>query len=120
MSEELLEHYKYDWIRCLSYHGTEDEFPDTFKEEHLGDKDMLDIYIDQMPYHSFFADRHFSSTWLEYGLKCLEGWMIHHICNESEYTVEELEYMIKRNPHLHNVIKTNLLYNLWNKKSKKK
>lgn len=44
----------------------------------------------------------------------MEQWMINQIIKGSEYSKEDLIKMIERNPHLHNVIKTNLLENLNN------
>lgn len=67
-------------------------------------------YIDQSPkfgcVHSFY---------LPYGLKRMESWYIDQILNKyPTYTKEQMELLIKCNPHLHNIIKTNLLNNLEN------
>lgn len=52
-----------------------------------------------------------SSFYLEYGIMQIDGWFGKHI--REGYDKDKLEFMIKNNPHLHNVIKTNLLDNLY-------
>jgi hypothetical protein len=53
------------------------------------------------------------NTYLEYGIKQIDKWFSEQIRNENcKFSKEELTNMIKKNPHLHNVIKTNLLENL--------
>lgn len=109
---ELPEHiaeYEYDFKMCLG-----DGYPDIFIEV---EPDMgVDMYVDQSPNHSKFYDREFSAIYLETGLRRMESWMCHQIINGSKYTKDELTKMIRRNPHLHNMIKTNLLDNLTNSK----
>ena len=107
--DEIIEDYKYYWVGYLNE-------PVYFKEEYLGNRPIDDFYFDQAPYYNSFYNRTISSVFLKLGLQRMEYWMFKQITGNSEYTKDELDEMIKRNPHLHNVIKTNLLDNLNNTK----
>jgi hypothetical protein len=94
-------------------------YPSNYKEEYPEEGvDIENYYYDQAPsrldLRSF--DGPLIQSWLlPYGIKKMDTWMSKQISNESKFTNEELEKMIKHNIHLHNVIKTNLLSNLKNK-----
>ena len=102
--DEKIEDYKYDWI--IPY---ENNYPIMFEENYNLDQN---IYVDQSPYYNKIYDATISSVLLPVGLKRLESWMSYQIQKGSEYTFEQLHKMILVNPHLHNVIKTNLIDNL--------
>lgn len=90
-------------------------FKVTYKEEYLKDKDDIDTYyVDQAGTHSIYGDRALTSFFTWYGIKQMDSWYAKQIRLESDskYTKEQLEGFIKTNPHLHNIIKTNLLLNL--------
>lgn len=72
------------------------------------------MYYDQSPYNSNYGERTFSSAYLPYGIKRFDSFFSNEIRlgNKSKYTKIELKKMIRRNPHLHNLIKENLLDNL--------
>lgn len=96
--------------------------PDIYKEEYpivpkgISNKDYkkeIDMwYIDQSPQYGVV-----SSTFTPWGIKRMESWYIDQIQKGyPSYTKEQMELLIKCNPHLHNIIKTNLLNNLENAK----
>jgi hypothetical protein len=72
------------------------------------------LYADQSIYNINFGERHIMSAFLEYGLKSMDTFFANEIQlgKKSKYTKDELKRMIRRNPHLHNLIKENLLDNL--------
>lgn len=95
-----------------------------FKEEYPPKGFNIDnYYVDQAGVQStYVADRSISNIYLPLGLKRIESWYIREIqrWNSSYllrggYHKEELIDFIKGNPHLHNVIKTNLIHNLKNR-----
>ncbi|MCK9447171.1 hypothetical protein M0Q50_09995 [bacterium] len=77
-------------------------------------KDISDLYRDQSIHNISYGERHIMSAYLEYGLKSMDSFFSNEIRlgKESKYTKDELKRMIRRNPHLHNLIKENLLDNL--------
>lgn len=92
--------------------------PDTFKEEYPDMVNMDLYYIDQAGVNldlRKLGGPTISSFFTPHGIKKLESWMCRQISEESKFTSIELESLIRRNPHIHNVIKTNLLNNLKNK-----
>ena len=94
-------------------------YPHNYKEEYPEKKlDIQDYYYDQAPRRMdlrYLGGPCISSIVLPYGLQQMEGWMIRQIIHGSKFTKKELAKMIKHNLHLHNVIKTNLLFNLNNR-----
>ena len=95
------------------------DYPDIYKEEYmLKGTNTDDIRIDQCMVNNKYYDRNFFSALTPYGISQIEGWMINQILSDSKFSFDELERMIRRNPHLHNVIKTNLINNLNNKRKK--
>jgi hypothetical protein len=102
-----LSSYEWDWKSALDIKNP----PLFFPEHPTKDMDWDEVYRDMAGWNEGFA----SSTYLELGIKRMDSWM----CNEirggkkkSKYTREQMEYMIKNNPHVHAIIKTNLLSNL--------
>lgn len=84
--------------------------PSIYKEEYPNNKKTDDYYLDRSPQHGIV-----SSAYTPWGIKRMESWYIHQIHEGyPDYTLEYMELLIKCNPHLHNVIKTNLLENLYN------
>jgi hypothetical protein len=115
--DEILDDYKYD---CTNPNK---KIAEHFKEELLKG-DLNNYYVDQAGVNrAYFGDRCVSSVYLPLGLKRIESWFIreilrwnnHNYIKKDGYTKEELTKFIKGNIHLHNVIKTNLLYNLNNR-----
>lgn len=98
---------KYDPVDYFTY-----QEPDFEKFPHE------ELYIDQAPYHTQYGDRTFFGCLLELGLKRKESWLIKQIQehndpnNSPTYSPEYIAKMIRCNPHLHNIIKTDLLKNL--------
>ena len=92
--------------------------PDTFREEYpLKGVDVIDeFYRDQAPHNSKFYDREINCFYLQLGIKRMDIWMGKQIRKlgtpEAKFSADKLRELIKANPHLHNVIKTNLLDNL--------
>lgn len=83
---------------CLSYLDS----PDTFKKQ-MPNGGNID-YSDQSPTWCSFYTMH--------GISQIDSWFSKQIQYGSKHSKEDLEKMIRRNPHLHNLIKTNLLINL--------
>lgn len=94
---------------CLFYFN--ENYPDTFKKQYPTD-DIGDYYVDQSPNIGMYV----SSIFTSYGIKIIDSWFSRQIINGCKYSKKQLEKMIKVNPHLHNIIKTNLLDNLYYKK----
>lgn len=86
----------------------------TYKYEELGNNNLDDIYVDQLPHYSQFYDREVFASYTPYGIKMIDSRYIRAIQHMEKYsmTPERLAHIIKKDPHLHNVIKTNLLYNI--------
>ena len=91
-------------------------YPDTFKVEYPDrEVDMDTYYRDQAPQNSGAYGFRISSVYLPYGISKMDHWYAKQIHGGlPDHTPEQLEKMIRCNPHLHNVIKTNLLENLHN------
>lgn len=108
-NEKRYKESEYDWTYPLTLN-----IKDTFKEEYLKeDDDIDDIYIDQSYIYKKYNHVSFSSKFTPFGIKILESWMSNEIrAEKSKYSYEELKKMIRINPHIHNIIKTNLLRNL--------
>ena len=93
--------------------------PDTFKEElpNFENDDPCWFYTDQavnrLDLQSINGPT-ITSFLTEYGIRELDSWMCKQIKGSSKFTKDELTRLIRRNPHLHNIIKTNLLINLKN------
>ncbi|MCK9415686.1 hypothetical protein M0Q97_03385 [Candidatus Dojkabacteria bacterium] len=98
-------------LSCLGYINEKDYYKKCNKKI---PEDISELYVDQAPYNSTYGDRNFFSTYLELGLKRIDNFFSTEIQlgSESKYTKDELTKMIRRNPHLHNLIKENLLDNL--------
>lgn len=78
-----------------------------------GDFCIDDLYFDHAPSRGFV-----SACYTSDGLKEREGWMIRQICSDNrKYSLDDLERMVIQNPHYHDTIKANLLYNINNRKS---
>jgi hypothetical protein len=103
----------------------------TFKPELCTeDTDVDSLYLDRSPHYSRFFDRQMFSCYTPHGIREIDGWFIAEIqsynrhthenpkdprpARRSRYgfTADKLSLAIRRNPHLHNIIKTNLLENL--------
>jgi len=97
-------------VNCLVYYDS----PIFFKKEDFKNQNLDDIYIDQAYQYLKTPNFQTFSSYTPFGVKNLEGFFIKQITSfdESNYTKAELEQLILRNPHLHNIIKTNLLGNL--------
>ena len=91
-------------------------YPDTFKVEYPDrEVDFETYYRDQAPRNSGTYGFRISSMYLPYGIKKIDSWYGKQIrAGLPDHTPEQLEKMIRHNPHLHNVIKTNLIENLHN------
>jgi hypothetical protein len=84
-----------------------------YKEQHpQKGEDSNYWYLDQSPKYGMV-----SSFFTPWGIKQMESWYIDQIQKGyPTHTKEQMELFIKCNPHLHNIIKTNLLDNLQNAK----
>lgn len=96
-----------------------------FLEQYPGpDADFEEYYRDQAPYSTQYAHMSFGAVYTPHGIRGIDSWFGRQIrslgkrddkiLTESDVTPEELRIMILANPHLHDVIKTNLLHNLSN------
>jgi len=83
---------------------------DTFKEDYPT-KDIDHYYIDYSSNCIMIGNRKITSSYTWFGIKEIDSWFYRQI-ESSKFSKKQLEKMIRRNPHLHNVIKTNLLQNL--------
>lgn len=98
------------------------DYTDTFKEEYPtpGVCVMDTYYVDQaasLMDLTGYRGPTITSFFTQHGIARLDEWMGRQIRGENNFEnipTEELEILIKRNPHLHNVVKTNLLNNLKN------
>lgn len=108
--DEILDGYRYDWVSVLKNPN-----PSIFfKEYPTKDTDWDSIYRDQ---RGFVGEYQVVSTFLELGIMRLDSWMSREIRkgkDDSEFTYEQMVYMIQNQPNLHAIIKTNLLENLNN------
>lgn len=96
----------------IAWWAFHEEAPDTF-EEAYPDGEISQYYVDQAPKLFQICGFSISSVYLPFGIKKIDSWFATEIQRRySKYTKAEMEKMIKLNPHLHNVIKTNLLNNL--------
>ena len=89
------------------------EGPDTFVAAYpnSGDDVKEMYYYDQAPTSSHYWDRKIQSFYTQYGISLMDS-HFGRMIREELLEPEIIEKMIRRNPHLHNVIKTNLLSNL--------
>ena len=97
-------------LECLMY--VKLNYPDTFKRTYPKSKDIENYYWDRAGRIVEIYDRRITSFLTQYGVQIIDTWFPKQIQGDSKYSKEELKNMIRRNPHLHNVIKTNLLSNL--------
>ena len=111
-TERQIERDKETELECLIYL----DYPDTFKRTYPKTKDIEYYFTDQSGSIIDIYDRRITSFLLPYGIKIIDSWFSKQIQSECKYSKEELKNMIRRNPHLHNVIKTDLLSNLKRKK----
>ena len=92
------------------------DYPDTFKRAYMKDlsPDEIDeIGLDHSAVNLKIGDRYMTSFYTPYGIKGIDSWLSKQIKNgPGRYTKNEMKRMIRRNPHLSNLIKTNLLDNL--------
>jgi hypothetical protein len=94
------------------------EYPDTFKKKYPkitkgNSREMEIAYCDHSVKNLKVGNRLISSFYTPYGISGIDGWFAKHIRNGPDrYTKEDMTRMIRRNPHLSNIIKTNLLDNL--------
>lgn len=77
-----------------------------------GDFDVDDLYFDHAPSGGFV-----STCYTREGLRIKEGWMVRQIINDDnrKYTLKDLKRMVANNPHYHDTIKANLIYNINNR-----
>lgn len=92
-------------------------YKDSYKEEYPSkDFDMDSIYRDQAMVNTRGMGYNFFSAYLPYGIKKMDSWYSRQIlAGFPKNTPEHLEEMIRKNPHLHNIIKTNLIGNIHSK-----
>ena len=78
-----------------------------------GDFCIDDLYRDQAPHRDFSGGSFYTSD----GLRHKEGWMIRQICDDEnrKYSLDDLKRMVIQNPHYHDTIKNNLIYNINNR-----
>jgi hypothetical protein len=78
-------------------------------------EDAEDHYFDHSARNVRIGERSISSFYTPYGIKGIDSWLSKQIKFGDPhplYTRDEIANLIKRNPHLSDVIKTNLLSNL--------
>ena len=78
-------------------------------------EDAEDHYFDHSARNVRIGERSISSFYTPYGIKIIDSGLSRQIKfgnPQPRYTKDEIANLIKRNPHLSNVIKTNLLSNL--------
>ncbi len=94
-------------LDCLLYYKS----PDNYIETAPG-LTMEEVYLDQAKTFGYVY-----STNTPHGIRQFDEFFGKQIRlgESSFYSKEELELLIRRNPHLHNIIKTNLIYNSWNR-----
>lgn len=104
--EEIREETRID----VEYYATKYS-PSIYKEQYpkKGEKSEK-WYLDQSPKYGIV-----SSAFTPWGIKQMASWYIDQIqLGYPTYTKEQMVNFIKCNPHLHNIIKTDLLNNLEN------
>lgn len=104
---EYLDEYEWDWKSVLDMKQSQLFFP----EYPTKDTDWDEVNRDMSGWNGGVV----GSVYLELGIKRMCSWMAREIQKgeaKSKYTKEQMEYMIKNNPHIHNIIKTNFLENL--------
>lgn len=78
--------------------------------------DFENFYIDRASSNTNIYGCRIMSSYTPYGIKQIESWFITQIqklgTNKEKYKAKDLENLILRNPHLHEVIKSNLISNL--------
>lgn len=78
--------------------------------------DFESFYIDRATSNINIYGCRIMSSYTPYGIKQIESWFITQIqklgTNKEKYKAQDLEDLILRNPHLHEVIKSNLILNL--------
>lgn len=98
-------------------------YPDTFKKKYpkttkKNSREMEIAYCDHSVKNLKAGNRLITSFYTPFGISGIDGWFAKQIKNgPGRYTKENMERMIRGNPHLSNIIKTNLLDNLesiWN------
>lgn len=89
-----------------------------YKEEYLPEGESVENYtIDYAATQIRYGERVLSSAYTWYGIKKMDCWYFKQIrLEDCKYSKDELADAIKTNPHLHNIIKTNLLSNLYHTK----
>ena len=98
------------WYRYISPHYKHEEqmfmlLPDS------GNFCIDDLYWDQAVKRGHGT----TSTYTREGLMHKEHWMIRQISKEDrKYTFDDLEKMVRQNPHYHDTIKANLIHNINN------
>jgi hypothetical protein len=96
------------------------EYPVLFEYTEDVPDDISSIYYDCAAEYTRFFDRNFFSAYTPHGIKEFDGWLGKQIQSHRgwgsppRYTPEEIAKMIRLLPHLHPVIKSNLLHNLKN------
>lgn len=98
-------------FNCKHYIDARDTFKKKYPKKGVDIKE--EYYYDQARRLLNKPGLQIFSAYLPLGISRMESWLGKQIRDEnSKYTKKEIEKMIRRNPHLHNVIKTNLLDNL--------
>lgn len=94
------------------------EYPDTFKKKYpkitkKNSREMEIAYCDHSVKNLKVGNRLITSFYTPYGISGIDGWFGKQInAGPGRYAKEDMLRMIRRNPHLSNIIKTNLLDNL--------
>lgn len=92
------------------------KYKDTFKEEYPKNRNdnIKDYCVDQAKSSVVYGDRRITSFLTPFGISEMESWFSKQIMmgESCKFNKKQLTKMIRRNPHLHNIIKTNLLDNL--------
>jgi hypothetical protein len=79
--------------------------------------DTGDFCIDDLYFDHALSRGFVSSCYTSDGLREREGWMIRQICSDNrKYSLYDLERMVVQNPHYHDTIKANLIYNINNRR----
>ena len=77
----------------------------------------IDIYKDQLNFNVKSSNLSVSSFYTSHGIKIFDTWYCKQIRDGyKKYSKKQFKNLIINNPHLHNIIKTNLLENLNNLK----
>jgi hypothetical protein len=114
MTREEIIDMEHSW-ECEMYGR---EYPDTFKKKYpritkKNSREMEIAYCDHSVKNLKVGNRLITSFYTPYGISGVDGWFSKQIkAGPGRYTKENMVRMIRRNPHLSNIIKTNLLDNL--------